>query len=137
MLVEVIFRPSFKAIDSMAKEDLVTIHGKDLLLGEVAFDLQRQDHLLYLAAEMTFRRKKQIARKLHGQRGSALRARSRRYIAVGGSQHAPEVDAPVLLKTLVFRGQDGIAQDFGEIIVGSQNAALQRERPDDPAMVVI
>src|SRR5438105_848511 len=110
MLVEVVLGSGLKAIHAVSQENLIAVHGKNLLFGEVALNLQRQNHLLNLAAEMALRRKKQIARELHGKRGSALRARPRGDIAIRGPQHAPEIDSPMLLKTLVFRGQDGITQ---------------------------
>src|ERR1051326_7163815 len=100
-------------------------------------DLKRQDCLLDFAAEVALRREEQVARELHGQRGSALRPRSRSDIAVGGAHHAPEIDAPVLLKVLVFGGENGVAQDLRKIIVRSQHAALQGKRPDLPALIVI
>ena len=43
----------------------------------------------------------------------------------------------MLLKILIFNGDDRVPQDFGKIIVGSQDAPLQGERANDFAGVVI
>ena len=39
----------------MAQVNLVPIQGKDLLFGEVALNLDGEEHLLHLAAERTLR----------------------------------------------------------------------------------
>src|SRR6202165_5826542 len=137
MLVEVVLGSGFKSIHAMTKRNLVAVHGKDLRFGKVPLNLNGQHGLLDLAAEVTLRREKQIAGKLHGERGCALRTRTRSYIAVSGAHYSPEIDAPMLLKILVFNGHDCIPQNFGEIIVGSQDAPLQSERANDFAGIVI
>ena len=137
MFIEIILRSRLKAIDAVAQKDLVAVHGKDLLFGEVALNLDGQHHLLDLAAEVALRREEQIARELHGQRGSALRPRTRGDIAISGAQYPPEIDSPVLLKILVFGGENCVAQDFRELIIGSQHAALKGKRADHLSMVVI
>jgi hypothetical protein len=76
MLVEVVFGSGFKTIDAVSQKDLVAIEREYLLLGKASFNLQGQQRFLHLAAEMALRRKKQVARKLHGERGRALRARA-------------------------------------------------------------
>src|SRR2546423_3479376 len=111
MFVEIILRSRLKTIDAVAQKNLVAVHGKDLLFGKVALNLDGQHHLLNLAAEVALRREKQVARKLHGQRGSALGPRPGGYIAISGAQHPPEVDSPVLLEILVFSRENCIAQD--------------------------
>ena len=41
------------------------------------------------------------------------------------------------LEVLVFDGDDGLAQDRSEVVVVDHDAALQRERADDPALLVV
>src|SRR5579884_1029578 len=41
MLPEIELRSCFESIDAMSEEDLVGVHGKDLLLGEMPLDLHR------------------------------------------------------------------------------------------------
>src|SRR5205823_9300046 len=43
----------------------------------------------------------------------------------------------VLLEVFVFNGNDCVPQDFGKIIVRSQDAPLQRKGADDLALIVI
>src|SRR5579864_1643271 len=119
VLVEVVFGSGFKAIDSMSQKNLVAVESENLLLGEAAFKLQSKKRFLHLAAEMPLRRKKQVARKLHRERGSALRARAGRYVAIGSAKDPPEIDAPVGFKGLIFRGENGVTQHLGKIVIGS------------------
>ena len=53
MFVEVVLSAGFKSIDAMAQRNLVAVQGKDLRLGEMAFDLDGQHGLLDFAAEMS------------------------------------------------------------------------------------
>src|SRR4029077_18750977 len=132
-----VFRAGFEAVNTVAQKNLVAVQGKNLLLGEVPLNLQSQDRFLHFAAEMALRREEQVTRELHGERGCSLRPRPGTHIAIGGSHHAPEVDTPVLLKRLVFSGEDGVTQYLGKFVIRSQHAALQGERSDLPAMIVI
>ena len=54
-----------------------------------------------------------------------------------GANDAEDVDAPVGLEALVFNGDDGLAQDGGEVVVADHFAALQGEGADDAALVVV
>src|SRR5947209_408262 len=135
--IEVVLRAGFKSINAMAQKDLVAVHGKNLLLSEVALDLDGEHHLLNLAAEVALRRKKQVARKLHGQRGRTLGPRAGGDVAPGRPEHAPEIDAPVLFEALVFSRENGVPQDPGKLIVRSENAALQSKRADDLSVCIV
>ena len=121
----------------MAQVDLVGVQGEDLRLGEAALDLDRQHHLLHLAPEVAVGRKKQVARQLHGQRGSALGAAVEHDVAPGRAEDAPHVHAPVLLELLVFGGDQRVAQHLGEVVVAVDDAPLQRKLPDDAVLVVV
>ena len=105
--------------------------------GEAALDLDGQHDLLHLAAEVAIGREEQIARQLHGQRRCALGAALQHHVAPGGTEDAPHVDAPVAFEIFVLGGDQGVAQDFGEIAVAVDDAALQSELADDAVLVVI
>src|SRR6185437_4464527 len=137
MLVEVIFGAGFKAIDAVSQEDLVGGEREDLLLGEVALNLHGQHGFLDLAAEVPLGRKKQVAAPLHGQRGRPFSPTVRLNVAPGGACHAPEVDSPMALKILVFGGEDGVAQDLGDVVILGEHAALQGERANYTSLGVI
>ena len=136
-LVEIKLRGRFEAIDAVAKIDLIAIHGEDLLLGESPLDLQREHDLLEFAPEGAVLREEKIARELHGQRGSAFFTAMRAHVVIHGAGHAPEVHAPVAVKIFVFDGDQSVAQNFGNVVVLHDDAALQREGADDLSFVVV
>ena len=86
----------------MAEVDLVGVEREDLRLGEAALDLDGQHDLLHLAAEVAVGREEQIARQLHGERGRALCPAVEHHVAPSGTEDAPDIYSPVLLKLLVF-----------------------------------
>src|SRR5206468_8798761 len=71
-LAEVKLRSGFESVNPVSQINLVCIQREDLLLAEPAFDLDREQRLLNLSVKRPVGRKKQVTRKLHGQRGSAL-----------------------------------------------------------------
>src|SRR5579884_1904690 len=109
MLAEVILRAGFEAVDAVPEVNLVGVHGEDLLLGKSAFNLDRKNRLLNFAAKAALRRKKEVSRQLHGERGGSLCAGLCGCIAIGGAENPPEVDAPVAIEVLVFGGDDRVA----------------------------
>ncbi len=121
----------------MPEIDLVGVEGEDLRLGEAALDLDGQHHLLHLAAEVAVGREKQVARQLHGERGSALGAAVEHHVAPGRAEDAPHVDAPVLLELFVLGGDQRVAQHFGKVVVAVDDAPLQSELPDHAVLVVV
>jgi hypothetical protein len=58
-------------------------------------------------------------------------------VAIGGAHDTPDVNAPVSVKVLVFDGKQGVAEHLRIIVVGGDNPALQSERSDDTALVVV
>ncbi len=58
-------------------------------------------------------------------------------VAIGGADGAPEIDAPVALEILVLGGDDGVAQNLGEVVVAGDHPALQGEGADYLAVVVV
>ena len=60
-----------------------------------------------------------------------------RSLAPDGSGNAWKVDAPVFFKVLVFDGRDRVVKNLGTLLVSHQDAALQREAPDELAIIGI
>ena len=132
-----ILRGGLEAVHPAAQVNLVAVEGEDLLLGEGALNLDGEVGLLHLAHDGAVGGEKEIARQLHGERGSALRAAVRADVVPGGAGDAEDIDAPVRLEVLVFNGDDGLAQDGRKAVVADHLAALQREGADDAALAVV
>src|SRR5712691_3321583 len=87
--------------------------------------------------ERAIGRKKQIARKLHGERGCALNSSARFEVAISGASDPPKVDTPMAEEVFILGRNQPFAEDLGEIVVGGDHATLQREGTDDAALNVI
>src|SRR5579863_5707188 len=136
VLAEVEFGSGFKAIHAVAEVDLIAVEGEYLLLGEGALDLDGEVGFLNFARGVAVSGEEEIARELHGERGSALHAAAAAEVVPDGADDAEDVDAPVRLEVLVFDGDDGLAEDRGELVVVDQDAALEGEGADDAAFYV-
>ena len=137
MFAEVIFRARLKPIHALPQINLVGVQRKNLLLGKIPLNLDRQQNFLQLAMKRSLRREKQILRQLHGQRGSALGAPIRRQIPIRCPGHAKQIDAPVAFKVLIFNRDDGVAKHWRNIVVADNNSPLQRERSNLVAVNVV
>src|SRR5262249_38198310 len=104
---------------------LVRVHRENLWLGISALDLQREEHLLHLAAEAAVAAvEKEIAGELHADGAGAFRSAMLEDVAIGGAGNTGEVDAPVILEVLVLDGGDGVVENLGTLLVGHQDATL-------------
>ncbi len=81
------------------------------------------------------RKLKKIPRQLHGDGARAPGAPAFGQVAQGGREHAWEVDAPVFFEVLIFNGRDGIVENLGALLIGHQDAPLQREAADHLTIV--
>src|SRR5579872_913207 len=136
-LAEVILRGSFKSVNAVAEKNLIRVKREDLRLSKAALDLDGEHGLLNFALPPAIGREKKIARELHSERGRALDLAARLDVAIGGSDDAPEIDAGVTIEILVFNGDQGVAQNGRKIVVGDNNAALQGDGADHPAVIVV
>ena len=137
-LSEIIFRGGFESVIAVGEINLVAVHRENLLLGVVALDLDGQQRFLDLAAHAAVGAvEKQRAGQLHGQRAGALGDATRQQIPPGRARDAREVHAPVLIEVLVLGGENGVLQNRRDLLVGKQDAALQREAADNLAVVGI
>ena len=75
------------------------------------------------------------AGELHRQRAGAFGDAMREKIPPRRARDAREIHAPVLLEMLVLGGENGVLQDRRNLLVGQQDAPLQREAADDLAVV--
>jgi len=135
-LAKIKLRGGGKPVVAVRQVDLVGVHGEDLRLGVAALDLQREQHLLHLAAEGAVAAvKEEVAGQLHGDGAGAFRFAALQQVTVSGPRDAREIDSPVILKVLVFDAGDGIEEYFGALLVGHEDAALQGEAADHLAVI--
>ena len=127
VLAEVVLRCRLEAIHSAAEVDLVAIEREDLLLGKCALDLDGEIGFLRLAGSRAVRGKKEIAGKLHGERGRSLGASLGAKVVPQCSGDAKYVDAPMGVEVLVFDRNDSLAKNGSEIVVVDNDSPLQRE----------
>src|SRR6266849_1950256 len=102
----------------MRQVHLIGVHRENLWLRVAALDLQREQNFLHLAAETAVTAiKEKVTCQLHGDSAGAARDAALDDIADRGTEHAREVDAPVLFEVLVRDGSDGGVQNFGALLV--------------------
>ncbi len=71
---EIKLRGRGETVVAVSEVHLVGVHGEDLRLGVAALDLQREEHLLHLAAEAAVAAvEEEIAGELHGDGAGARR----------------------------------------------------------------
>ena len=136
-LAEIVLRGGFKPVGAVAEEYLVGVEREDLRLGESALDLDGEQRLLHLAVKRAIGREKQIAGELHGERGCSLHSPAGFDIAIRRAYDAPDVDARVPVKILVFDRDQRIAENLRIVVIAGDDAALQREGADDSALSVV
>ncbi len=118
-----------EAIGTLPQKNLVHVDLKDLLLGQLMLQFERQQDLVDLARVAFFRGEEHIARHLHGDGGRAL-ALGFAQVGQRRAQHATVVHAVMLKKARVFDRQDGVFHHLGNFIDGQQVASLLPELAD-------
>ena len=114
-LVEIEQRGGGDAVGADAEIDLVEIELEDLLLGEGALDLHRQQRFLDLARERELVGEQEVLGDLLRDGGGALRAAAAAVLLHeqhGGARDAGEVDAAVLVEVLVLRRDEGVDDEL-------------------------
>ncbi len=135
-LAEIKLRGSGKTVVAMRQVYLVGIHSKNLRLCVSPLDLQREQNFLHFSAEAAVAAvQEEISGKLHGDGAGPAGDAALNDISHRGAEHAREVDAPVLFEVLVLNRGDRAVQNFGTLLVGHQDAALQREAAGKLAVI--
>ena len=122
-LAEVGFGRRGKAVGAVAQEDLVHVDLQDLVLAQLVFQLEREQHLVDLAGVGLLGRQVHVARHLHGDGGGAL-ALFAAQVGHGRAQHAQVIDAVVLVKARILDGQHGLLHHLGNVANRRQVAPL-------------
>ncbi|MNX74975.1 hypothetical protein D3C86_1064320 [compost metagenome] len=123
-LAEVRARGGRETIGAVAQVDLVHVELKDLVLGELGFDLERQQQFVELARIGLFRRQVEVARDLHGDRAAALRLGSLDQVGQHGARHAHPVDAAVAVEAVVLGRQHRLPHHGGNLVKAQHVAVL-------------
>ncbi|MNS57828.1 hypothetical protein D3C72_907270 [compost metagenome] len=115
-LAEIRARGGREAVGAVAQVDLVHVELKDLVLGELGFDLERQQQFVELARIGLFRRQVEVARDLHGDRAAALRLGALDDVGQHRARHAHPVDAAVAVEAVVLGRQHRLTHDGGNLV---------------------
>ena len=134
MLAVVDLGGSRKAVGALAKVDLVDVYLEYFVLGEVVLDLEGEQGLIDLARQGFFRGKEEVARHLHGDGRGPLLLATIDEIGIRCAQDAQRVDAGMLVKALVFGGEDRLLHDGGHFLDTDEIAALFAEFADQVAV---
>jgi len=101
---------------------VVHVQLEDLVLAELAFNLQGQQNLVDLAGEGLLCGQVEVAGHLHGDGGRTL-ATGVAHVGQTGPQDADVVHAMVFIEARIFDGQDGVAH-HGRDLVDAHIVAL-------------
>ena len=133
-LAEVQPRRRLDAVRAVAEVHLVAVDREDLFLRVPLLDLDRENRLLDLPLERLLLGEAelilQVARELLGQRARALRAPPLDDVGQRGDRDAPDVDPEVPVEFGVLGGDDALAQQWVDVVVADDDAALGGELAD-------
>ena len=108
--------------------DFIEIGFENLFFGVSGIKDHRHDDLVDLSPPGTFRGQVEILDQLLGQGTASLHDPTGPKINENGAQHAPEGDAMVHIKIVVFTGKKGFEQRFRGLIQANQDAILSTRR---------
>jgi hypothetical protein len=129
-LAEIDLRSGGKTVGALPEVDLIDVNLENFVLGETAFDLEREQRFVDLARQRLFARKEEVPRHLHGDRAGALALAAAGEVRIGGAQYAEGVHPGMLVEALVFSRQNGLFHDVRDVLDADQRAALFAEFPD-------
>ncbi len=120
VLAEISPRRLAKAADgertALSQVNLVGVELKDLLLGELLFQLKGNQNLDQLALDPLLGRQEEAARELHGDGRAALFVAARPQIDQRRFQQPPIIHSAVLKKTAILNRNDRVDQVLGKIV---------------------
>ncbi|CAB3898175.1 hypothetical protein LMG3410_04177 [Achromobacter aegrifaciens] len=122
-LAQIGARGGRETIGAVAQVDLVHVELKDLVLGELGFDLERQQQFIELARISLFRRQVEIARHLHRDGAAALALGALDEVGHDRARHPHPVDAAVAVEAVVLGCQHRLAH-HGRDLVKAQHVAV-------------
>ena len=130
ILAEVDARGAREAVSALAQIDLVHVQLENLVLRQRGLDLVREQHFVDLARGGLLAREEEVARDLHGDRAGTLRGAAVQYVRHPGSQDADEVDAAMIVETIVLDREHGLLHHVRNLVDRDETAALLAEFAD-------
>src|SRR5262245_53771705 len=124
---EIVLGGRLEAIIAMSQGHLVAVKSQNLGLGVKALDLDGKKQLLELSLETFLRIQEAKTTELLCQSAGSLNTFSRKQTLENCPSDPGHVDAPMPFKILVLGDNEGILEDRGNLLVGNDNAALQRK----------
>src|SRR5579864_2540264 len=104
--------------------DLVAVELEDLFFGEFLFEFERDHDFGGLALPALLAVQPEIARQLHAQGGGPLGFAALFQVFIHRLHDAERIEAAVLEEALVFSRNDGVDQDFRNVVEMDQPALL-------------
>jgi hypothetical protein len=118
----------------MTQVHLVAIDGEDFLLRVTLLDLNSEDRFLDLSFEgLLIRQAKviaQVSRQLLGERARPLSPAPLHDVGDGSHEDAPDVHAEMAVEFGIFGGDDCLAEQWVDVVVADDHAALRRKFAD-------
>ena len=125
---------SGKAVGALAKEYLVDVQLKNLVLAQVVLDFEGEQHFVELAGVGFLAGEEEIAGDLLGDGAGALFLAAGGQVHDGGACHAQGVDAAMLIEALVFGCQNGLFHRGRHIFDANDVATLFAKFADQMAV---
>ena len=132
-LAEHVLRHRLDAVDVAAEVNPIEVQLEDLRLREALLDHQREHRLLALARPVAARgREKQRARQLLRQCAAAFFEAAGAHVADDRAADGDRIDAEMRMKSVVFDGDDGVAQVGGDAVQRHVAPMLFKREPRLP-----
>ena len=133
-LAEVQVGRSGDAIGALAEGDDVQIEPEDLLLGELTFDAVGEEHLLTLAPPRSIVGEEEILRGLLRDGARAFEPVAGNEIDDDRAQDALIVEPGMLEEAVILGSDEGLLDQFRDLLVAHRVAALLADLCDDLAV---
>ena len=114
-------------VGALAEEDLVDVELQDLLLAELALDLQREEDLVELADVGLLPGEEEVPGHLHGDGAAPRPLLPGAHEVEHGAGQALPVDARVLEVAVVLAGEEGLDEALRHLVEVERRAALLAE----------
>ena len=135
-LAEIALRRRLDAVGAGAEIDAVEIELDDLGLAELAFQPQRQRHLLHLAGEGALLGQEQVLGELLRDGRAALRHAAPHHVGVERARHADRVDAAMRIEAAVLDGDERLRHVARQFLERNRIAVVLAPRGEQPAVEV-
>ena len=130
-------RGGLDAVGAVAQEDLVEVELEDLLLVELALDLQREQDLVELAHEGLVAAEEVVARDLHRDRAAAGLDAARGRELPRRARQSAEIDAVMAQETIVLGGEHRLDEHLRDLFETHRGTAHLAEFADQQTVAAV